>query len=93
MATPESLQLNDELHLVLEKLIVVSVVDPSSGRSLTIKASSTFIGSPIVSHNRLVVHVKLGMLAVLTHAIRAISRTVSHFYFPTFLFSKLLKFK
>ena len=86
MTTPESLQLNDEPHLVLEELIVVSVVDSASCRSLTIKASSTFILSPIISHDRLVVHVKLGMLAVLSHAIRAVCRTVSHFYFPTFLF-------
>ena len=85
MATPERLQLNDELHLVLEELIVVSVVDSARGRRLAIKASGAFILSPIISHDRLVVHVELGMLAVLTHAIRAICRTVSHFYFSTFL--------
>ena len=92
MSTPESLKLNDELHLALEKIIVVSV-GTTSVRSLAIEASSAFILSPIVSHDLLVVHVKLGMFTILSHAIRAICRTVSHFYFPTFLFSKLLKFK
>ena len=96
MTTPESLQLNDEPHLALEELIVVSVVDSTSCRSLTIKASSTFILSPIISHDRLVVHVKLGMFAVLAHAVGAICSTVSHFNFILFFFflsSKLLKFK
>ena len=93
MSTPESLKLNDELHLALEEIIVVSVVGSACVCSLTIEASSTFILSPIVSHDLLVVHVKLGMFTILSHAIRAICRTVSHFYFPTFLFSKLLKFK
>ena len=92
MSTPESLKLNDELHLALEEIIVVSV-GPASVCSLAFEASSAFILSPIVSHYRLVVHVKLGMFTILSHAIRAICRTVSHFYFPTFLFSKLLKFK
>ena len=93
MSTPESLKLNDELHLALEEIIVVSVVGPASVRSLAFEASSAFILSPIVSHYRLVVHVKLGMFTILSHAIRAIRRTVSQFYFPTFLFSKILKFK
>ena len=85
MSTPESLKLNDELHLALEKIIVVSV-GPACICSLAIEASSAFILSPIVSHDCLVVHVKLGMFTILSHAIRAICRTVSHFYFPTFLF-------
>ena len=86
MATPERLQLNDELHLVLEQLIVVSVVNRTCVRSLAIKASCAVILSPIISLDRLVVHVELGMLAILAHAVRAICRTVSHFYFLRFFF-------
>lgn len=80
MASPRCLKLYNKADLRHQKFIEIALTSSDHCCRAVIESTSSIIGHlKALDLGRLAVHVELGMLAVLAHAVSAVGLAVAHF--------------